>query len=106
MKQFLDERHPGRYRIFNLCQEKTYEASKFDGRVRWIPIADHHPPTLRQIKHFCLRFGLRWQCGRPARVFTDCAPPLDWHYCNLSMHDNNMHLFPPHFRLDAGGSRQ
>ena len=28
---------------------------RFDGRVRWMPFPDHHPPTLRQMRQFCYR---------------------------------------------------
>jgi phosphatidylinositol-3,4,5-trisphosphate 3-phosphatase/dual-specificity protein phosphatase PTEN len=55
VRSFLDEKHSIRYRIFNLCQEKKYDAFKFGGRVRWIPIPDHQPPSLRQIMQFCNR---------------------------------------------------
>lgn len=55
VKAFLDERHGSRYRIFNLCDEKTYDTAKFDGRVRLLPIPDHQPPSLHQMKNFCYR---------------------------------------------------
>ena len=41
VKRFLQERHAGRYKIFNLCAEKTYSGLHFDGHVEWIPVLDH-----------------------------------------------------------------
>ena len=32
VKRFFDERHAGKYWVFN-CSESTYDASRFDGRV-------------------------------------------------------------------------
>ena len=50
VKRFLQERHAGRCKVYNLCAEKTYSAQEFAGHVEWIPVLDHQPPTLRQIK--------------------------------------------------------
>ena len=30
---FLKDKHPGKFRMYNLCSEKTYDASYFDGAV-------------------------------------------------------------------------
>ena len=70
VKKFLDERHGGRYRVFNLCAEKTYAASKFDGKVTWIPCVDHHPPTLHQMKNFVYRVN-KWLLLHPDNVALD-----------------------------------
>ena len=48
--KFLQERHAGRYKIYNLCAEKTYSEQNMGGHVEWIPVLDHQPPTLRQLK--------------------------------------------------------
>ena len=34
VKAFLDERHGGRYRVYNLCSEKTYDPAKCAPRAR------------------------------------------------------------------------
>lgn len=67
VKKFLDERHGGRYMVFNLCQERNYDAVKFDGKYVWIPVVDHEPPTLRQLKLFCNRVS-QWLLQHPDNV--------------------------------------
>ena len=67
MKRFLDKRHPGRYCVFNLCQEKRYAAAKFDGNVVEVPMLDHHPPTLAQLKFFCHALS-KWLLQHPDNV--------------------------------------
>ena len=56
VKKFLDERHDGRFRVFNLCAEKTYSAAKFDGKVTWIPCVLYtyvwHDSFLSDVPHF------------------------------------------------------
>jgi len=47
--EFLNEKHPESYLIFNLCMEQTYNAAAFDGRVRNFVFEDHSVPTPRQI---------------------------------------------------------
>jgi protein-tyrosine phosphatase len=65
--KFLQENHAGRYKVFNLCAEKNYSPLHFDGNVEWIPVLDHQPPTLRQIKLFCSS-AKRWMLMHPENV--------------------------------------
>ena len=41
-----------RYKMFNLCSEKTYDTSFFHGRVERVLIDDHNVPTLKQMLEF------------------------------------------------------
>ncbi|KAK3258258.1 hypothetical protein CYMTET_32689 [Cymbomonas tetramitiformis] len=51
--RFMDSRHAGRFKIYNLCSERSYDASKFDGLVASFPFDDHNCPPLRLIGSFC-----------------------------------------------------
>lgn len=39
--RLLDMRHPGKYKVYNLCSEKSYDSSYFHGQVERIRIDDH-----------------------------------------------------------------
>ena len=41
--------------VVNLCSERGYEASKFDGRVMAFPFDDHNPPPMPLMHDFCRR---------------------------------------------------
>eukprot|EP00493_Phyllostaurus_siculus_P027164 UN27510 len=47
--EFLNEKHPNSYMIFNLCQEQHYNPAAFEGRVRNHVFEDHSVPTLNRI---------------------------------------------------------
>lgn len=73
VQSFVKTYHDGCYRVYNLCFERSYDKSKFDGetstttmtkvviayvvritgRVVRFPIEDHSCPSLRMIHDFC-----------------------------------------------------
>ena len=55
---FLDSHHPGRYRVYNLCSERTYEDAHFHGRVNRWRVDDHNVPTVRQMIDFVKEVGI------------------------------------------------
>ncbi len=53
VQKFFKFYHEDKYKVYNLCSERFYDASKFDGRaVRW-PFDDHNPCPLTMIWPFC-----------------------------------------------------
>ena len=50
---FLETRHREHYMVYNLCSERSYEATKFNKRVQVFPFDDHNPPPLRMMGEFC-----------------------------------------------------
>ena len=51
--KFLNEKHPKKYRIYNLCSERTYETHHFTGcTVERFMIDDHNVPTLQDMLRF------------------------------------------------------
>ena len=53
MQRFLTRYHPAAFRLFNLCSERFYDATKFNGRVVRFPFNDHNPCPLNLIHAFC-----------------------------------------------------
>jgi phosphatidylinositol-3,4,5-trisphosphate 3-phosphatase/dual-specificity protein phosphatase PTEN len=67
--QFLEERHGGNYKIYNLCREESrqYDKSLFDGRVEVFPFDDHNPPVFEMMRQFCVSTAA-WLDGDPGHV--------------------------------------
>ena len=55
VRDFLTEKHPGKYRLYNLCKEKdrTYDKKQFQNQVRMFPWYDHSVPPLGMMSYFC-----------------------------------------------------
>ena len=54
--QFLEKRHHGHYKVYNLCSEKNrqYDPAKFNNAMVCFPFDDHHPPPFELIEQFCI----------------------------------------------------
>ncbi|KAG0251750.1 hypothetical protein BG011_007396 [Mortierella polycephala] len=53
VEKFLDSRHEGAYKVYNLCSERSYSDQRFQGRVAQFPFPDHSPPPFQLIHPFC-----------------------------------------------------
>ncbi|XVF15502.1 hypothetical protein REPUB_Repub09cG0159400 [Reevesia pubescens] len=51
--KFFETHHKGRYKVYNLCSERLYDASLVQGKVATFPFNDHNCPPLQLIKSFC-----------------------------------------------------
>ena len=51
--KFLEQKHQHRYKLYNLCSERHYDADRFHGRVASYPFDDHNPPKIEDMNRFC-----------------------------------------------------
>lgn len=51
--EFLYNKHQNKVKVYNLCSERDYPASLFDGRVSKYPFDDHNPPPMKMFLPFC-----------------------------------------------------
>ncbi|KAJ8770666.1 hypothetical protein K2173_021313 [Erythroxylum novogranatense] len=51
--KFFETKHKGKYKVYNLCSERLYDASLFGGKVANFPFEDHNCPNLELITSFC-----------------------------------------------------
>jgi phosphatidylinositol-3,4,5-trisphosphate 3-phosphatase/dual-specificity protein phosphatase PTEN len=85
VQRFFDSRHPDSYRVYNLCSERQYEASKFHNRAVRYPFDDHNCPRFELIHQLCqdaTEFLLSYQ------QFQSSLP-------DLSEEDTSITVMPP-----------
>ncbi|TKY50952.1 phosphatase protein [Spatholobus suberectus] len=51
--KFFETQHKGKYKVYNLCSERLYDASLFEGKVASFPFDDHNCPPIQLIISFC-----------------------------------------------------
>ncbi|KAK9120555.1 hypothetical protein Syun_018172 [Stephania yunnanensis] len=51
--KFFETHHKGKYKVYNLCSERLYDASLFEGKVACFPFDDHNCPPIQLITSFC-----------------------------------------------------
>ncbi|VFQ58370.1 unnamed protein product [Cuscuta campestris] len=51
--KFFETHHKEKYKVYNLCSERLYNASLFEGKVASFPFDDHNCPPIHLIKLFC-----------------------------------------------------
>ncbi|GAB2291692.1 Phosphatidylinositol 3,4,5-trisphosphate 3-phosphatase and protein-tyrosine-phosphatase pten2a [Dionaea muscipula] len=51
--RFFETHHQGKYKVYNLCSERLYDASLFEGKVASFPFDDHNCPPIQLIISFC-----------------------------------------------------
>ncbi|KAF7811016.1 phosphatidylinositol 3,4,5-trisphosphate 3-phosphatase and protein-tyrosine-phosphatase PTEN2A [Senna tora] len=51
--KFFETHHKGKYKVYNLCSERLYDASLFEGKVASFPFDDHNCPPMQLIISFC-----------------------------------------------------
>ncbi|KAL0356860.1 UNVERIFIED_CONTAM: Phosphatidylinositol 3,4,5-trisphosphate 3-phosphatase and protein-tyrosine-phosphatase PTEN2A [Sesamum calycinum] len=51
--RFFETYHKDKYKVYNLCSERLYDASLFEGKVASFPFDDHNCPPIQLIISFC-----------------------------------------------------
>ncbi|PIA27150.1 hypothetical protein AQUCO_08300086v1 [Aquilegia coerulea] len=51
--KFFETNHKGKYKVYNLCSERLYDASLFQGKVASFPFEDHNCPPIQLMLLFC-----------------------------------------------------
>ncbi|KAK1383236.1 phosphatidylinositol 3,4,5-trisphosphate 3-phosphatase and protein-tyrosine-phosphatase PTEN2A-like [Heracleum sosnowskyi] len=51
--RFFETHHKGKYKVYNLCTERLYDAALFGGKVACFPFDDHNSPPIHLILLFC-----------------------------------------------------
>jgi phosphatidylinositol-3,4,5-trisphosphate 3-phosphatase/dual-specificity protein phosphatase PTEN len=64
--KFLNEHHPGNYRMFNLAQH-SFDSKKFGSCVAEFPWKDHHSPSIQLLIKACDEM-LHWLLDDPRHV--------------------------------------
>jgi len=67
VQRFFETYHGDNYYLYNLCQEKDYDHSKFHDRVKNYPFYDHNAPPLKMISDCCLDIH-EWLNGDPKHM--------------------------------------
>lgn len=57
--QFFETHHKGKYKVYNLCSERLYDASLLEGKVASFPFDDHNCPPIELVTLFC-RSAYNW----------------------------------------------
>ncbi|KAM3957935.1 LOW QUALITY PROTEIN: phosphatase and tensin-like protein [Aphomia sociella] len=65
--RFLEHMHKDRYKIYNLCSERSYDKNKFHQRVETFAFEDHTPPNIELIQPFCENVH-KWLSADPKNV--------------------------------------
>jgi len=53
VKKFFASRHPGHYKVYNLCSERTYTHKSFVHEYHRVRFPDHNPCTLADLQTIC-----------------------------------------------------
>ncbi|KAJ7944463.1 Phosphatidylinositol-3,4,5-trisphosphate 3-phosphatase [Quillaja saponaria] len=56
---FFETHHKGKYKVYNLCSERLYDSSLFEGKVASFPFNDHNCPPVQLVTSFC-RSAYSW----------------------------------------------
>lgn len=51
--KFFESHHKGKYKVYNLCSERLYDASLLEGKVASFPFDDHNCPPIQLVVSFC-----------------------------------------------------
>ncbi|KAK8935785.1 hypothetical protein KSP39_PZI014145 [Platanthera zijinensis] len=57
--RFFETHHKGKYKVYNLCSERLYDASLLEGKVASFPFDDHNCPPIELVTLFC-RSAYNW----------------------------------------------
>eukprot|EP00238_Polyblepharides_amylifera_P002586 CAMPEP_0196574668 /NCGR_PEP_ID=MMETSP1081-20130531/4334_1 /TAXON_ID=36882 /ORGANISM="Pyramimonas amylifera, Strain CCMP720" /LENGTH=657 /DNA_ID=CAMNT_0041892761 /DNA_START=107 /DNA_END=2080 /DNA_ORIENTATION=+ len=68
VEKFLNRRHKGHFRVYNLCSERSYKEKHFNGNWARYPFDDHQAPPYSMIREFC-EDAHAWMSQDPEHIF-------------------------------------
>ncbi|KAI3503278.1 hypothetical protein L1887_31718 [Cichorium endivia] len=77
VKEVLERKHGGHYKVYNLCIDQDNDSSYFKTPVERYPFDDNHAPSLQMVNEFCESVHSWLSSDRKNVIFIHCKAGKD-----------------------------